>query len=637
MSIDWDQTGGGSSPDLTVAGLFERQAVRTPEAVAVTFHDRQLTYRELSAQANQVAQRLRRLGVGPEVVVGLYLERSVELVVGLLAILKAGGAYLPIDTGYPEERIAFMLKDSGASVILTQAGLAQRLPDHGAVHVTLDADLSLTDEPVGNPEARVTGDNLAYVIYTSGSTGRPKGVAMVHRALVNLLAWHESALPVKAGERVLQFTSISFDVSFQEIFSTWCGGGTLVLMRDEVRRDPASLWSYLQGQGIHRLFLPYVALHQLAEAAHGSADTPENLREVITAGEQLQITPKILALFRRLPAARLHNHYGPTETHVVTAYTLPDDRSGWAALPPIGQAISNTTIHLLDEQFRAVPDGATGELYIGGHCLSRGYLHHPELTEERFVRGPVGPNSGPRLYRTGDLARCLPDGNLEFLGRADAQIKIRGYRVEPGEIETLLAQHPSVREAVVVGHGNGVERRLVAYVVPRAGLVGSSAELRSFLQARLAEYMVPARFEFLDQLPLTPSGKVDRRALPEPHGASDTGEGGGIGLRNGLERTIAEAWRRVLDLAHVGAQQNFFDLGGTSLTVVQLQQVLRETLHRELAITTLFQYPTVAALADHLNATPPAGAGMDQAVRERAARQRDALARSRTARLGGRR
>lgn len=454
---------------------------------------------------------------------------------------------------------------------------------------------------------------------------------MVHRALVNLLSWHARTLPMAAGERTLQFTSLSFDVSFQEIFSTWCEGGTLVLVSEEVRRDPRALWRYLREQQISRLFLPFVALQQLAEAASGSAETPTSLREVITAGEQLRITPAILALFKRLPETRLHNHYGPTETHVVTAYTLPDARSVWPLLPPIGRPIANTQAYLLDEQLQPVSVGASGELYLGGDCLARGYLDRPELTSQRFMRAPFSNCAGARLYRTGDLAHYQPDGNLEFLGRADDQVKIRGFRVELGEVEAVLSAHPAVRESVVHAHGGEGEKRLVAYVVPQPGQHPVGATLRDFLRARLADYMVPTDFVLLEKLPLTPSGKVNRRGLPEPDFSRADSGAGYVAPKSQLERTIAEVWQAVLGLPQVGSADNFFDLGGSSLKIVEVQRRLEAALGQELAVTTLFQFPTVAALAGHLNARAAGGVATRSNVQDRAARQRRAMARPRPA------
>jgi acyl-coenzyme A synthetase/AMP-(fatty) acid ligase len=435
---------------------------------------------------------------------------------------------------------------------------------------------------------------------------------MPHRAIVNLAEWHRRALPLEPGERVLQFTTVSFDVAFQEIFTTWAEGGTLVLMDETLRRDPGALSRHLAKQKISRLFLPYVALQQLAEQ-QPLESTTLHLREVITAGEQLRITPQIRRFFSALEGCRLHNHYGPSETHVITAYTLPGNPGDWTPLPPIGCAIDGTAIELLSEELAPVAPGEIGELYAGGECLAEGYLGRPEQTANRFplIRGV-------RRYRTGDLARQLPDGNFEFLGRADTQIKVRGFRIEPAEIELQLAGHSAVRECAVVAR----EQRLIAYWVGER--VPPSA-LRSFLGGKLAPQLVPSEFVQLDQMPLTPSGKIDRRSLPDPSaGRRHASSGAPMGE---LEARIAAVWRDVLGVAQLGTEDNFFDLGGTSLTIVTAQRLLSSELRRDLDVTTLFQFPTISTLASHLRAGLPPG--LSERSRTRAELQRAALARRR--------
>ncbi|NEQ80495.1 MAG: amino acid adenylation domain-containing protein, partial [Moorea sp. SIO2I5] len=449
--------------------LFEAQVERTPDAVAVVFADQQLTYRALNTKANQLAHHLQSLGVEPDVLVGICVERSVEMVVGLLAILKAGGAYVPLDPAYPPERLAYMLDHSQASVLLTQSQLVSQLPKHQASVICLDTDWEIiSTEKEQNPTSSLTLDNLAYIIYTSGSTGKPKGVAMPHRSLVNLIKWQLENTVVANDSKTRQFAPISFDVSFQEIFSTWCAGGTLVLISEEVRRDPVFLLKLLAELEVARLFIPFVALQQIAEVADTFGIFPASLREVITAGEQLQITPAIANLFEKLKDCTLHNHYGPSETHVVTSFTLKGSPSSWPALPAIGRPIVNTQIYLLDQSLKPVPVGVEGELYIGGVCLARGYLNRPEITAQRFIANPLNKvnTQSVRLYKTGDLAHYLPDGNIQFLGRLDDQVKIRGYRIELGEIEVLLSQHPNLKQAVVLAREDNQDKRLVAYLVP---------------------------------------------------------------------------------------------------------------------------------------------------------------------------
>ncbi|BAZ19381.1 non-ribosomal peptide synthase (plasmid) [Kalymmatonema gypsitolerans NIES-4073] len=447
--------------------LVEAVVEQKPDAPAVVFEQESLSYRQLNSRANFLAHHLQALGVGPEVLVGICMERSLEMVVGLLGILKAGGAYVPLDPTYPTERLAFMLEDTQISVLLTQARLVESLPPHEAHIVCLDTQWEeISQQSEQNPISAVNLDNLAYVTYTSGSTGRPKGVAMSHRPLSNLIFWQLESSTLPVGARTLQFAPVIFDASFQEIFSTWCSGGTLVLIREQVRVDAFELLRFLADQEINRLFLPFVALQQLASVADAQGAVVPTLREIITAGEQLQITRQIANWLTKLQNCTLHNQYGPSESHVVTAFTLTGSPSDWPALPPIGRPIANTQIYLLDSQMQQVPVGVPGELYIGGITLARGYLNRPDLTKERFIPDPFSDSLQARLYKTGDLARYNRDGNIEFLGRSDDQVKIRGFRIELGEIEATLGQHPAVREAVVVAREDVPgDKRLVAYVV----------------------------------------------------------------------------------------------------------------------------------------------------------------------------
>ena len=444
----------------------------------------------------------------------------------------------------------------------------------------------------------VTSGHLAYIIHTSGSTGVPKGVAMGHRALVNLISWQVLNSKVSPTARTLQFAPLGFDVSFQEMFSTWAAGGTLVLCGEELRRDPVALWRLLTGQKVERLFLPFVALQQLAEAA-GEQAGPASLREIITAGEALQITPKIVRLFERLKDCTLHNHYGPTESHVVTACTLNGPPDRWPKLPPIGRPIANVRIYVLDAHLQPVPEGVPGELFIGGDCLARGYFNRPDLTAEKFVRDPFSSDPAARLYQTGDLARWLPEGRLEFRGRMDQQMKIRGYRVEPGEIESVLAGHPAVHEcAVVAGAGTPGEQRLVAYLVQKPGVPAASQDdLRAYLETKLPAYMVPGAWVHLKALPLTASGKVDRCSLPAPEASRPGREETFAAPETPAEEALAEIWREVLGLRHIGRHDNFFALGGHSLLMTQVLSRVREAFQAELPMRRFFEGPTISALA----------------------------------------
>ncbi|MEH1899107.1 MAG: amino acid adenylation domain-containing protein [Nostoc sp.] len=575
-------------PNKCIAQLFAEQVERTPDAVAVSFQSQQLTYQQLNCQANKLAHHLQKLGVKPEMRVGICVERSLSMVVGLLAILKAGGAYVPLEPRSPQDRLIDILSDSQASVLLTDSSIT--LSHQSLTVVNLDTSEIFCQNSQENPISEVTPENLAYVIYTSGSTGKPKGVAMSHSSLVNLLHWQmdESGL---SCAKTLQFASISFDVSFQEIFSTWCSGGTLVLIAEEVQKDGFALLQLIAQEKVERLFLPFVALQQLANVASIAQSYPASLRQIMTAGEQLHITPVLVNFFKQLPGCTLQNQYGPTESHVVTSFTLKDA----SPLPPIGRAIANTLIYILDRNLQPLPIGVSGELYIGGVAIARGYINSPELTAEKFIPNPF-EKDGSRLYKTGDRARYLPDGNIEFLGRIDNQVKVRGFRIELGEIETVLAAHPQVREALVIARedqpGN---KRLVAYIVPKQHL--DTNELLCYLKQKLPEYMLPSAFvKLLDALPLTTSGKTDRRALPAPSSKERNISTGLIPPRTATEKVLTGIWSDVLGLEQIGIHDNFFALGGHSLSAMQVIARLRETLKVELPISYLFDYPTVVEL-----------------------------------------
>jgi amino acid adenylation domain-containing protein len=604
---------GGVRTDAPVECLhrvFAARAAATPDAPAVVHGDERVSYGELNRRANRLAHSLRRRGVGPESRVGLCAERSVEMVVGLLGILKAGAAYVPLDPEYPRARLALMLEDARVSVVLTQRRIEERLPPRAWDVLHLDGVEPEGAREESEPESGVTPDNIAYVLYTSGSTGVPKGVALGHGALANLIAWQRGEAPLPEGARTLQFTSLNFDVSFQEIFSTLCEGGALVLVSEDERRDPVRLLRLVERERVGRLYLPFVALRELAEAAEGLHAAPPDLRQVITAGEQLQVTPAVARFFGRLEGCTLYNHYGPSETHVVTAYELRGEPSAWPQLPPIGRPIANTRLYVLDRWMRPVPAGVGGELYVGGAPLARGYHGRPALTAERFVPDPLSGEAGARLYRTGDLGRHLPDGSVEFLGRADNQVKVRGFRVEPGEVEAALGECAGVRQAVVLAQEwGGGGRRLAAYVMPVDGRAALTAgELRGELRRRLPDYMVPSAFVFVDEWPLTPSGKVDRRRLPAPGPESadtETSEP----PRTPTEELLAGMWEELLGVGRVGAEDDFFELGGHSLLAARLAARVREGFGVELALRKVFEAPTVRGLAAEVEAALGGGGG----------------------------
>ncbi|BAZ00088.1 amino acid adenylation domain-containing protein [Tolypothrix tenuis PCC 7101] len=602
LLVDWNDTQTDYPQDKCLPQLFAEQVEKTPDAIAVVFEEQKLTYRELNNRANQLAHYLRKLGVQPDVGVGICVERSLEMVVGLLGILKAGGAYVPLDPAYPKDRLSFMLKNSQATVLVTTKNLVAELPTHETKVVCLDSNWSdINQESQDNLVTGVKAENLAYVIHTSGSTGMPKGVAMTQIALCNLILWQIENTTVLGEAKTLQFSPISFDVSFQEMFSTWCSGGTLVLIAEELRRDPLTLLNLLDQQAVNRLFLPFVALQQLAEVAVTAKLFPLHLREVITAGEQLQITPAIQEFFTQVTNCTLHNHYGPSESHVVTTFTLDNSVQNWPKLPPIGKAIANTQIYILDSRMQPVPIGVAGELYIGGDCLARGYLNRDDLTSARFIANPLSNDPNARLYKTGDLCRYLSDGNIEYLGRIDNQVKVRGFRIELGEIEALLSQHPDIAQvSIIVREDIPGDKRLVAYFVPHQEPAPTSSELRHFLQQKLPDYMLPAAFVMLESLPLTPSGKVDRRALPAIDNIRQGTEATFVAPQEELEVRLTKIWEDVLNVRPIGIKDNFFELGGHSLLAVRLFAEIEKMCGQKLPLATLFQAQTIEQLASVL-------------------------------------
>lgn len=633
LLVDWNDTQVNYPQEKCIHQLFEAQVERTPDAVAVVWpaiasqqgQDEQLTYQELNCRANQLAHHLQQLGVGPDVLVAINLTRSLDVAIAILSVLKAGGAYVPLDPAYPTERLAFMLADTQAPIVLTQAQLVQGLPAHQARVICLDTDWeAISRNSKANPASSVTLDNLTYAIYTSGSTGRPKGVALEHRALSNLISWQIQNSKLTSGARTLQFASLSFDVSFQEMFSTWCAGGTLVLISEELRRDAASLLQFINAQKIERLFLPFIALQHLAEAADLSGIVPSTLSEIVTAGEQLQINPYITRLFTQLKNCTLYNQYGPSESHVVTAFTLTGSPGDWPALPPIGRPIANTQIYLLDQHLQPVPVGVPGELYIGGICLARGYLNRPDITAEKFIPNPFR-DFGLRLYKTGDVARYLPDGNIEYLGRIDNQVKIRGFRIELGEIETVLATHPGLKQAVVmVRDSEPGDKRLVAYLVAKEGQQLVTTDLRRYLLDKLPDYMIPSNFITVAAMPQTPSGKIDRRALPAPESQRPQLEQTYVAPHSELECFLASLWSGVLKLDRVGIHDNFFELGGNSLLTLQIVTQVQQKLEIDLPAVKLFQYPTIGELANYLSAGHSDRSSYDK-HQDRAQRQKAAF------------
>ena len=609
LLIDWNATAAPMAEEC-IHRLFEAQAAATPEAAAVFFEDEVLSYGELNARANQLAHALIELGVMPDTPVAIALERSPAMIVALLATLKAGGAYVPLDPDYPAGRLAFMLEDSGARILLTQEALRERLPHTVAQTLCLDSEPErLARQLRTNPECRVSPHHLAYVIYTSGSTGRPKGVAVEHVGLSNLCAWHRAQFAVDASSHATWISSPAFDASVWEVWPYLAAGARMSIVGPDMISDPPVLIAKLRDDEISHCFVPTALAAPLLQQAWPSDLC---LRWLLVGGDRLAASPP-----QGLPFT-LINNYGPTESTVVTTSTVVWAESDRQA-PPIGRPIANTQLYILDRHQKPTPIGVPGQLHIGGAGLARGYLNRPELTAEKFIPNPFSETAGERLYKTGDLARYRADGNIEFLGRLDHQVKIRGFRIELGEIEAALAAQPAIREAVVTARGEGTERQLVAYVVAQADgrATLNVTELRSALRASLPDYMVPAAWVFLPALPLTPNGKVDRKALPEPEREGSSSEG--AGPRDALEEILVGLWGTVLKQPVLGIDDNFFELGGHSLLATQLVSRLRDALGVSVPVRWLFEAPSVAELADRLRPALAGEAAVESAV-ESAAR-----------------
>jgi amino acid adenylation domain-containing protein len=605
----------------SIHSLFEEEAVRSPHTVAIEFEDRKLTYIELNDRANRAARRLRALGVDRETLVGLCMERSPEMIVGMLAILKAGGAYVPLDPEYPDNRLAFMLDDTRTPTIVAHRATASRLAVslRKAKVLWIDADdTAAGDERSTNPDVGSTADDLAYVMYTSGSTGTPKGVMVGHRAVVRLVR-NTNYCQFDREQVFLQLAPISFDASTFEIWGALLNGARLVIMPPRAS-GLDMLGAAIRHHNVTTLWLTS-GLFNLMVEQHIEDLSP--LKQLLAGGDVLS-APHVQKALEILDDGAIINGYGPTEsTTFACCYRMTKGYQAGATIP-IGRAISHSTVCLLDEKLRPVQSGMPGELCIGGDGLARGYLNHPELTRQKFIPDPFSAEPGARLYRTGDLARFRPDGEIEFLGRLDNQVKIRGHRIEPGEVEAALWQHPAVRQTVVVpAAGSRGEKRLVAYVVSsRPGKI-APAELKDYLARHLPPYMVPSVFVEVDALPLSPNGKVDRSALPAPEDerAPDV-DSPAVGTT--LEQEISRIWRQVLN-REVTLTDNFFDLGGDSLQLIEVHSELQKVLFRELSIMDLFEFTTVQTLAQHLDAEPEPEPAFAQA-RERARKQKEAFA-----------
>src|SRR5579875_3216094 len=632
--VIWNATRQDYPHDSPLHQLVEQQVERTPEAVAVVYEDEHLTYQQLNRYANQLAHLLRSWGVGPEVRVGLCLQRSLELVVAILGVLKAGGAYVPLEPSYPKERLAFLMADSQVALVLTQRGVHERVPQ-GRVPVQVLEELvvELMQQREDNPQTAVSQDNLAYMIYTSGSTGHPKGVMVSHRAICNHMVWMQSAFSLSETDRILQKTPFSFDASIWEFFAPLLAGACLIMARPEAHYDCKYLVDTVASYGVTILQLVPSLLQAILKEPKVEACI--SLRCVCCGGETLPVELQE-RFFPRL-TADLCNLYGPTEATIDTTWWICKPREGRLRVP-LGRPIANTELYLLDAYLQPVPFGVTGELYIGGVCLARGYCNQPDLTAERFLPHPFSSQPGMRLYRTGDLACYLPDGTVEFLGRTDYQVKLRGFRIEPGEIEVTLCQHPLVRESLVlIQEDRHAEKRLVAYILlhpqPYEDAPQSlQQKLRSFLRERLPEYMTPWAFVILEDWPLTSHGKIDRHALPlsEPM-LPDTGETY-VPARTAIEQEIATVWKRQLGVEAIGIHDNFFDLGGHSLLLAQVCNELQKLFKKDISVLDMFKYPTISSLAKYVSQEqtqfPSLQHRYERAERRRALLQQQSLYRS---------
>ena len=619
----WNDTRADYPERSFVHHLFEAQAAQAPDAIALIFQDEGITYGELNRRANRLALHLRDSGVGPEKLVGIYLKRSPGMVVGMLAVLKAGGAYLPLDPLCPKARLAFMLDETGPWLLLTESQLTGQLPECAARVFRIDAEWQTValnnDENLGNDLA---ADNLAYVLYTSGSTGRPKGVMVSYRSLNNFLAATNNSFKPETAGVWLAVTNNSFDLSILELLWTITRGFKVVIHAGDETAANAQDYSLPTQIARHRVS-HLQCTPSMISMLMLNPQTARALRSVpnlVLGGEALS-----LSLVHELIEAAPHevrNVYGPTETTVWSATYLFRESQPTV---PIGRPISNTQIYILDGHLHPLPVGVPGELRIGGDGLARGYLHHPDLTAEKFIPDRFGKAPGARLYGTGDLARYLSDGNIEFLGRIDHQVKVRGYRVEAGEIEAALAEHPAVREAVIVAHEYApAEIRLVAYLVMSEEV--TDIDLRDFLKQKLPDYMIPSVFMRLGSLPLTPNGKINRKALPPPHSLRPESRSEYVAPQTSLEQAIASIWKQVLQIENVGARDNFFDLGGHSLLVAQVQSKLRDRLNADVPVVELFKYPTICSLAERLGQGQNEQPGFLQAS-ERARSRKQAMSR----------
>jgi amino acid adenylation domain-containing protein len=600
---EWNETEAVSPQDRCLHQLFEEQAAQTPDAPCLFFEEEVLSYGEVNRRANRLARALKRLGVGPEKRVGLCLDTSLELVVGMLGILKAGGAYVPLSPGYPTERLLYVLEDAETEVVVTLARVGERLHEYGGEVVCLDADgATASEEDAENPGTPVGAANLAYVLYTSGSTGKPKGVGVEHRQVLNYTAAVAQRVGFRPGFSYAMVQPLTVDSSVTVLFGSLLSGGVLHLIAAEVGTDAHALGEYFSRHPVDCLKIAPSHLAALQSTSRPELVMPR--RRLVIGGEGSQWS-WVQRLQELAPECVIFNHYGPTETTVgVLAYRV--EREQFAQpfnVTPLGRPLANTQVYVLDEHMQPTPTGTPGELYVGGYNVARSYLNRPGLTAERFIPDPFSSEPGARLYKTGDLARFLPDGSVEFLGRLDHQVKVRGFRVELGEIAATLAKHPAVREVTVLSKADAhTGQRVVAYLVVDADASPSVDELRDFMKERLPDYMVPSSFVQLDALPRTAHGKLDVKALPAPDQSTVERTRARVGPRDIIEEVLATIWEQLLGVEELDVNDNFFEIGGHSLLATQVISRARESFRVELPLRTLFEHPTVAGLAAQVGA-----------------------------------
>jgi amino acid adenylation domain-containing protein len=627
LLVEWNQTKTLYPRDRTIHEIFEEQVETNPHAVAIIFQEQQLTYQQLNQRANQLARHLQKLGVRSNVLVGIYIERSVEMIVGLLGILKAGGAYLPIDPTYPQERLDLTIKDAQVQTILTLNKFAPKL-SNGLKVVCLDSDwLDICQEVDTNPNRSSTSEHLAYVEYTSGSTGKPKGVCIIHRSVVRLVK-NTNYLDFDSDQVLLQLAPISFDASTFELWGSLLNGAKLAIMPPHTP-SLEELGQAIREYQVTTLWLTTGLFNLMVDER---LEDLRPLRYLLAGGDSLSV-PHVQKLLKELKNTQLINGYGPTENTTFTCCYAITRVAQLGGTVPIGRPIANSQVYILDRKLQPVPIGVSGELYIGGDGLSQGYLYNSTLTAEKFIANPFDRSNSEYLYRTGDLAKYRADGNIDFLGRTDFQVKIRGFRIELNEIEAVLAQHQDVREVLVIAREDWLgSKQLLAYVVPEDNLGGNKSlinvSLRDFLRAKLPDYMVPASIVILDAMPLNANGKIDRKKLPAPSGDILRDEQDFVAPSSLTETKIANVWSQVLGLDRVGINDNFFDIGGNSLLVIQVHTKLQEILGQDISIVNLFRYPTINVLTQFLNQEQNIEQQTVEKSRDRADKQKEALKRN---------